>query len=352
MGFSYINDEQKIRIPLSRRASIVMNDDMRVFSVSKPATFINIVIENFHDQSKASLTSYLARKHQELEEMYSDCDLEDSIKAKVIDHAIEKERQKTISELQEYLKEKHISKLYHINDNNFDFLRYDCMDEEFYKEKPGAYIKCLMEEYASLPFIKRERIFRREVYEIVENACQQHKILQVRVDTPDQTRQTFVVHPYKIIADQLGTQEYLACYTRKAGEPISAKKDASFSMARFPKPTVMKPNAFLSKADINKIEDDIDQLSIAYLLGEPLEVHVKLTDKGKKLYQTRLYSRPDKDSDKSSENEYVFFCSEMQAYYYFFPFGENAEILAPASLRDKMRQNYMTAAKKYTPSKS
>lgn len=347
MGFSYINDEQKIRIPLSRRAYIVMNDDMRVFSVSKPATFINIVIKNFHDQSKASLTSYLARKQQELEEIYSDCDLEDSVKDKVIDHAIEKKRQKTVAELQEYLKEKYVSRLYHINDDNFDFLRYDCMDEEFYKEKPGAYIKCLMEEYASLPFIKRERIFRREVYEIVENACQQHKTLQVRVDTPDQARQTFLVHPYKIDSDQLGTQEYLACYTRKAGEPISAKKDASFSMARFPKPTVMKPNAFLSKADINKIENDIDQRSIAYLLGEPLEVHVKLTDKGKKLYQTRLYSRPCKDDKKSTEDEYVFLCSEMQAYYYFFPFGEEAEILAPTSLRDKVNQNYIAATRKY-----
>ena len=102
MGFSYINDEQKIRIPLSRRANIVMNDDMRVFSVSKPATFINIVIENFHDQAKASLTSYLARKHQELEEMYSDCDLEDSIKAKVIDHAIDRIPTSGISERKIY----------------------------------------------------------------------------------------------------------------------------------------------------------------------------------------------------------------------------------------------------------
>lgn len=188
---------------------------------------------------------------------------------------------------------------------------------------------------------------KRDVYELVLNACQTHSMLQVRIDLKDHPRQTFLVYPYKIIPDPLHTQEYLACYTRKPEEPSGEKKDASFSMARFQKPKLLKRSAFLSKNDINKIEDDISRLSITFLLGEPSDIYVKLTEQGKKLYQTRLYSRPEKIDSLSTENTYAFSCSEFQAYYYFFPFGPDAEIIQPVSLRNKMRQNYSAALENY-----
>ena len=348
LGFQYINEEQKIRIPLSRRAYLVMLDDMRVFSVSKQAGFINTVIANFHDSAKASLSSYLSGKRLEFAELFTGSSLDTKSGELAIDHMLQKEREKTVLELQAYLKEKYVSKLYHINDANFEYLQYDCNEEEFYQGKAGAYIKCLMEEYAGLPFIKRERIFKKEVYETVEYACRMHYLLQVKTLVYGE-RQTFFVYPYKIIPDPLCTQEYLACYTRMAGEPSGVKKDASFSMARFEKPVVLKQKAFLSRAEIIRIEDDIAKLSVAFLLGEPREIRVRLTERGKRSYQARLYSRPDKDDVKSTGEEYVFFCSEQQAYSYFFNFGAEAEIISPPSLRERMIRNYQNALSVYSP---
>lgn len=346
MGFHYINDQQKIRISMSRRASIVMSDDMRAFSVTKQAGFINTIIQNFHDSAKASLSLYLLKKRYEAERLFAASQLNEQSKRIAIEHMLRNEREKTVLELQEYLKEKHVSKLYHINNANYEYLCYDCKEEEFYHEKAGAYIKCLLEEYAALPFIKRERIFKKEVYETVEYACRTNRIMQVRTYVYKE-RLTFYVYPYKIIPDPLCTQEYLACFTRTAEEASSQKKDASFSMARLEKPVVLKQQAFLSKDDIAKIEEDLEKLSVAYLLGEPEEIRVRLTDRGKKSYQTRLYSRPDKDETRSTDEVYVFYCSEHQAYNYFFAFGPEAEVLSPPSLRDRMIKNYQSALQQY-----
>lgn len=347
MGFQYINEEQKIRIPLSRRAYIVMNDDMRVFLVAKHASFINTILENFHDSAKASLSVYLLGKRHEYEELFTHSKLEEASKQLAIDHMVQKEKERTIRELQEYLKEKYVSKLYHINDSNYEYLQYDCNEEEFYNNKAGAYIKCVLEEYASLPFIKRERIFKKQVYETVEYACRMNYLLQVKTLVYGE-RQTFLVYPYKIVPDPLCTQEYLACFTRKVTESSKEKKDASFSMARLQKPVVLKQNAFLSKAEIAKIEDDIAKLTVAYLLEEPQEIRVRLTERGKRSYQTKLYSRPDKDEARSTEEEYIFNCSQQQAYNYFFPFGAEAEILSPPSLRDRITRNYENALSQYS----
>ena len=57
MGFEFINEDQKIRISLSERAYNVMRDDMRIFDVKAPATFVNKLLENYKDSSIVSLTS-------------------------------------------------------------------------------------------------------------------------------------------------------------------------------------------------------------------------------------------------------------------------------------------------------
>ena len=46
-------------------------------------------------------------------------------------------------------------------------------------------------------------------------------------------------------------------------------------------------------------------------------------------------------------SEYVFYCTQQQAEYYFFKFGKDAEILEPATLRSRFQKLYLEAAGKY-----
>ena len=347
MGFEFINEEQKIRISLSNRAYTTMLEDMSVFDVKTPSVFINTLLNNFKDSSIASVSAYLESKRtkyfNDFEELKDDSFSMDD----VIKRLMEIEHKQISEKLFSYMSKKDISKLYHITNANIDFLRYDFEDEKFYNDKPGLYIKCLIEEYASFPFIERERIYRKDVYEIVESACKNNLLMYVRIPIYNQ-RRTLIIYPYKILPDTLNTQDYLACYTRFKEEAPGEKLTASFSMARLPVPSLLRQKSFLSKSDIKKMEEDIQNLSVSFLRGESTEIHIRLTDAGKRTFHNKLYSRPAKNEALSTEDEYVFFCSENQAFHYFYSFGPDAEIISPLSLRERMIKSHMDAISKYS----
>ena len=150
MGFHYINDEQKIRIALSQRAYNIMQDDMSVFGINTAATFINTVLENYRDYSMATLSNYLEQIKNDLYKEIDNANVDQNSKDALLEHIFLIRKEKTIQELRELMKEKSYGKLYHINNNNTEYLKYDCNDEKFYKERPGLYIKCILEEYSRL----------------------------------------------------------------------------------------------------------------------------------------------------------------------------------------------------------
>lgn len=105
-------------------------------------------------------------------------------------------------------------------------------------------------------------------------------------------------------------------------------------MARINFPTKLKQTFHLSKQEIANIEKQISNCSPAYLLGRPEQISMRLTQKGKQSYQSRLCSRPEKIESLSSEDVYVFDCTQHQIFNYFFPFGAEAEIISPKYLRN------------------
>lgn len=110
--------------------------------------------------------------------------------------------------------------------------------------------------------------------------------------------------------------------------------------------SAMKQTFHLTKDDKIAIEKKLDDNSPAYLFGPNERVVVKLTERGQKSYKTKLYSRPAKEPE-SSGDIYVFRCSLLQAYNYFFPFGKEAEILEPQRLRERFIKGYNDGAAKY-----
>lgn len=68
MGFNETNTSQKIRISLSQKAMLTIEDDMTAFEVPKLTTFINQVISNFWDIAESSIDNYLSNKELELKE--------------------------------------------------------------------------------------------------------------------------------------------------------------------------------------------------------------------------------------------------------------------------------------------
>lgn len=344
-GYSLINEEQKIRIALSNRARLTMAEDMDVFGTPKAATFVNTVFSNFRDEAKSSLSLYLQQRELELDRLFIEAELDSVSKRIAIDQIILEEKKEIQSIISEYSSTKGESKLYHINDSNVEYLLEDC-DEEQYYSRPGQYIRSIIEEYCALPFIKREHIYRKDIYETVERACAERRILKIKANYYGK-EQLFYVYPYKIVPDPFHTQAYLVCYSRKAGEEETDKIVASFSMARINSPTMLKKTFHLNAKEIDHIEEQITKYSPAYLIGKTERISVRLTKKGKQSYQSRLYSRPEKVESLSSDDVYVFDCTQQQIFNYFFPFGADAEIISPEYLRNRFRNAHIKALEKY-----
>ena len=344
-GYPLINEEQKIRIALSDRARLTMAEDMDVFGISKAATFINTVFNNYKTDAQSSISLYLQQRSLELERLFTECKLDTASKKIATDQILSVEKQKIKNEISKYISTKGDSKLYHINDDNVTYLLED-VDEDQYYSRPGLYIRSIIEEYCSLPFIKREHIFRKDIYDTIERACQERKILKIKANYYGK-EQLFYVYPYKIVPDPFHTQSYLVCYSRKAEDDESDKIIASFSMARINTPAMLTKTFHLNKQEITNIESQLSNYSPAYLIGKPEQIKVKLTKKGKQSYQSRLYSRPEKIASLSSDDVYVFDCTQQQIFNYFFPFGPDAEIISPEYLRNRFKNSFSKALEKY-----
>lgn len=332
-GYPLINEEQKVRITLSDRARIIMYEDMAVFGTTKSASFINTVFRNFKDEAKSSISLYLKQRELELDRLFTDTNLDPTSKKISIEQLLSVEKKELLMKIADYNAIKGYSKLYHINDDNVEYLLEDC-DEEQYYSRPGLYIRSVIEEYCSLPFIMRQQIYRKEIYDTIERACKEKRILKIKANYNGKD-QLFYVYPYKIVPEPFHTQSYLVCYSRKAEESDSEKIIASFSMARINPPTILSKTFHLNKLEIAHIESQLAQHSPAYLIGKPEQIRVKLTEKGKQSYQARLYSRPDKIDSLSSDDIYTFNCTQQQIFNYFFPFGAEAEIISPENLRNR-----------------
>lgn len=344
-GYSLINAERKIRITLSDRARLIMSEDMDVFATSKQSTFINTVFSNYKEKAQSSVSLYLQQREIELDRLFSEAKLDEISKRICIDQMLSTEKKQIDDKISTYRTAKGESKLYHINDSNVKYLEEDC-DENLYYSRPGLYMRSIIEEYCALPFIKREKIYRKDIYEIVEKACKENRIIKVKANYYGKD-QLFCVYPYKIVPDPLHTQSYLVCYSRKAEEDDSAKIVASFSMARITTPTLLSKKFSLNKQEITYIESQLSKYSPAYLIGEPEQIKVRLSEKGKRSYKSRLYPRPDKIEALSSDNVYVFNCTHQQIYDYFFSFGADAEILSPEPLRKRFLSRHSKALEVY-----
>ncbi len=339
-GNSLINDEHKIRLTLSTNAKTIITDDMEIFGITHESAFINLIFHNFKDEAKSSHYLYLQQRRQELEEIFNETNLEINSKNIAIEQILTYERKKIKESTDKNLSYKGGNKAYHIHKSNYEYLTYECEEEDNYK-RPSHYIRAVIEEYCSLPFIKRERIVKKEVYDMIEQACKEKNTLIIKTKVYGEY-QRFKVYPYKILHDTFRTQSYLACYSRKYNDEKSEPIVASFSILKIKYENIQKRKEkfHLNKNEIKNIESQISNNQAAYLIGNPEEIIVKFTPNGIKTFQSKLYLRPHKIKSLPNDNTFVFNCTELQAFNYFFSFGSDVEIISPESLRNKFKNIY------------
>lgn len=351
--------ENKQRINLSKEAVETILRDFEVlerqnsFAGGKlTSTILNHLFRCYYEEADASVEQSTHRVREKLA-----CSLESmpdtGEKKRALDLMTQTWREHTQKNCMALMKQKGISLNIRIDRNNLEHLvSENCqMEAEFYKNQVGEYIKTILEEYARLPFVRRERIYCKQVCDEIQKALVNQNILKIALHSvcPETGLHNVVyVKPYRILTDSEHLYNYLTGYTLKPGE--KEWLPGSVRLSSVLRCEVRLSSSFLSQKQIRVLEHTMEQYGVQYMTSRNMEeeIWVHLTKKGEQRYSRLLHLRPAyKKEAPDSPGTYIFGCSPLQADNYFFAFGAEAEILKPAWLREKFQEKYRAALETY-----
>jgi len=205
---------------------------------------------------------------------------------------------------------------------------------------PGKFIKAVIEEYAEMPFIEREKIYYKDIVDKIN--CNLNRRLRIVIGS-----QTLLVKPYQIIPDKQSAYNYLTCFSAKSNSPAPAQYSvASLRISRIKSVTVLPDSEFVfNDTDIDKMKQAITERGVPFLRDEVCDVIIELKDVGKSLFNAITFQRPEVRSVVG--DIYNFRCTVTQAEIFFFRFGAEATVITPKELREKFKKRYNRAAEIY-----
>lgn len=349
----YCNDNQQVRLRISHEAEAILEDDMRSFKEAKRSTLANIILENYYEEANSSICMQLEKYKDAIDEIFSESETKKkSNNTKILLDRREKELRSAAEELRNLKKNSSWDGI-RLRNKLFDFLtdeKNGSKENEYYDHSLATYLSTIIEEYARLPYIKRERIYYKSIFDDLEKAITEKKQIIIS------KKKTFYVLPYKIMANPLSTYSYLVGYAYRENDEKDSMKPCSYRISELASSTyrvVRSKSAFLTKEHKEYLHYQIAEKGVQFLSSDILEIIVKFTDKGIENFYRQINLRPvPLEPVTKSGYPYKFKCTRTQANYYFTQFGMNAEILSPPALREEFKKKYHEANALYSKSPS
>lgn len=336
-------ETNKQHINLSTTAYEIINNDMFMFGENTISGFINKIFELYAPDAQASIAITLNNYLDSIENALDNIKGDEKQKSKIISKLIEQKADQLITMSNSY--SNGVQFKIWLNTKNFEYLTSEMSGchENLYYRKRGKYIKCVIEEYSRLPFFSRELIYLSHFVKEIQLAIENKKQLNVKTGNNN----IFRVIPYKIMHDPLSSINYIVGLSISDNNSIITKTPCSFRLSALKAVKCLKSQPGKIKEDeATELDKKIRIRGVQFMLGQEVEICVRLTDAGVHRYFRNVHLRPT-FIKKTEPDIYTFECTEAQAEYYFFKFGENAEILKPEHLRNKFQQMYSNATNKY-----
>ena len=332
----------KQHLNLSTLAYEVILCDMFAFREEKLSGFINAVFEYYHPIAEASIARTLNHLTGELFKCISEVSGDEKTKKIVLEKLVSQKKDSLLEKAESYEGGKAFK--FWLNKSNFEYLSEpssECGEDKYYSRR-GKYIKSVLEEYARLPYVEREKIYFSPFVAEIKNAIREER--QLRIVTDKNT--VYSVYPYEILSDPLSTANYLVGYCKRYDDSENEKRPCSFRISALKSVRVEKSkSAFLKNSVWEQLAHTISSRGVQFMAGNEAEVHVKLTEAGVNKFRRQTHLRP--PLIRKQGDIYVFQCTTAQAEFYFFKFGRDAEILLPVDLREKFKSMYKAAANTY-----
>lgn len=337
--------DNKQRINLSDFACVVINEDMIAFNNTKKTNFINRIIKNYIYEADASIHFALEKEKAILESALKKLDKEAQNSA--IEALLKYKEKELIMKANSY--ERGSSCAYRLWEDTVQYLTNtseECREADYYKNKIGAYLKAVIEEYCEKPYIERERIYFAEKVEIIETAIKEKRRLTVIASDGNR----YTVYPYGIVSDQKSMYNYLIGYSR-AYESDEEMRPMSMRISANNEFKLTKQNYHLNYAEKKELESLVKTRGVQFLLGQEEEIHVILTEAGIIQYNRQLHLRPPVAEIREG-NEYIFHCTPLQAEIYFMRLGKEAYVSKPLYLNERIKNRFREAYDLYSENKA
>lgn len=338
--------EARQHLNLSELAfEIIENDKTAFLEKQSRQRIINMILRNYMDCADAAIDNALARYREELlPRLLSIPDGE--AKSSLISCLVDAYRQELLDTATAYPKGRAFKM--QLDKANYNTMMEWKDENGYYEGIPGRFLKAVIEEYARKTAYEREGILLREIIEELQSCIDSHQLVIITLNGPNQVRHE--VRPYFICADPGCNYHYLVGMTRKAG---TAYPDhvASYRISRINSVKRSHSRSGKISADqIKEIERKLHDDGVQFLIQDSETISVKLTEQGKKMYESQAHLRPLFSERKKLPDgswSYTFDCTQMQAEFYFFKFGADAIIEHPLELKEKFLSKYRDAVDIY-----
>lgn len=335
--------EARQHLNLSYAAFDVIELDKAGF-LEKPSRtqIMNRILSLYREDADASISTACDAYQERLEEQLSA--LPDSSEKRALLTALRNAHREALIQAANSYPDEHAFK-FQLNQENYAFFHSWEDTENAYDNIPGRYMKAIIEEYARKPLVERERIIYREWIDQIEYAIAEHRVMSLRL----KSRASFEFRPYCICTDQGYNYNYLVGLSKRAGSH-SPEIVSSFRLSNISRITINSRHSRITTEQRKTIEEKLRAVGVQFLVLEPNTICVRLTGQGKNMYDTQAHLRPSFISQRENPDgtwDYEFLCAPLQAQFYFFKFGAEAEILSPLELRESFKNQYALALERY-----
>ncbi len=364
MPFAVNNTESKQFISLSVNAYCVLLADEFSYSEEKRAAsgrlgsgYLNRVIQMYYKQAEATvglrLQSLLVQAGEAVMSLRGG--VSEITKAELLEKLRQRYTEELLAQMPRRGAGQKKSTLIRLNKRTLQLLtdEYIGCTSEFYKPKnstrkdgansPCKYLAALLEEYAGLPKSSRERIYFGDSAAAIEDAISRRSSIRCTYRGAVVT-----LMPLALCHDEWGTYNYVV------GMQSGRDAPANFRLCYMRDIDIPMVTEHISGYDTDRLIEEMSQKGVMFVGGESGSFEVRLTERGYRMYNSMGYLRPacvecTAESDDSGQMTYLcrFRCTADQIRFYFFKYGADAEVVAPASLRSEFAQRYEEALRRY-----
>lgn len=345
-----LNTEQKQRINLTLPARDLLESDRELFAPHLTHSgFINELLFRIAPISDASITETVEKQRDVLLARLEKKGLPPQTVETVLDALLTPFREELVRKASSY--PNGISEVFRLNNQNRD-LFYDphWADAKYYDHKPSRYMKALIEDYASRTLYQREAFFFHEWISLAQAAAESGRLLRITSLNFKREKVTWDLRVYKVLPNDAGLYHYIVGKAVPKGGLKSDEHIASFRISRLVDVRILTSDGIrsgkLSRQEKKELDEKIARQRVQFLVGDREESVLHFTKEGKALLKTIQYMKPTVSYIDDQDN-YHFECPRFQVFQYFARFGEHAQIIAPASLREDFKNWYLRAYEAY-----